>query len=120
MVAAPGAAPPAVEASAPSAPGEEVTDERSSAGDLARAPQEDVLSGVGEPEEDEGEKHLGGPPCGDGEVPADLRALVEEPPRCARCGRAGVEHVGAEEAGDVGNVPWLRRVWPARRTRSAP
>jgi hypothetical protein len=121
MVAGPGAAPPAVEAGEPSAPGEEATDERSREGDLARATQEeDVVSGVEEPEDDEEMRHPSGFPSGDGEAPSDLPARVEEAPRCARCGRAGVEQVGAEEAGDVGNVPWLRRVRSARRTRSAP
>jgi hypothetical protein len=77
------------------------------------------VSGGGEPEEEVGQ-HPSGPTSGDGEAPVDLSAPEEEAGRCARCGRAGVEEVGAEEAGDVGNVPWLQRVWPARRTRSAP
>jgi hypothetical protein len=78
------------------------------------------VSGGGEPEDDKGGQQPSGPPSGDGEAPADLPAPVEEAPRCARCGRAGVEEVGAEEAGDVGNVPWLQRVRSARRTRGAP
>jgi hypothetical protein len=115
---------PAVEAGVPSGPSEEVTDERHQEGDLARAaqePDEDVAAGVGEPEADEGEPGPSRCPTGDGEPPADIPTSVDEQARCARCGRSGVEEVGGEEAGDPDNAPWLlRRVRPARRTRSAP
>jgi hypothetical protein len=124
MVGGLDAAPPAVAAGEPSAPGEEAIDERAREGDLTRATrEEEVVSGGGEPEDDEEREPPSSSLPGDREAPVDLPDPEEEAPRCARCGRAGVEQIGAEgaeEAGDVGNVPWLRRVRPARRTRSAP
>jgi hypothetical protein len=114
------AAPPAMEAGVPSATSEEATDERSQEGGLARrAHDEDVAAG-GSPEDDEGEQQRSRDPSGDGEAPADVRAAVAEQPRCARCGRAGVVEVGGEEAVGADDAPWLQRVRPARRTRSAP
>ena len=90
----------------PSAPSEEATDEQSQEGGLARrAHNEDVATGGGRPEDNEEELRRSCDPSGDGKAPADVRASVAEPPRCARCGRAGVVEIGGEEAGGADNAP---------------
>jgi ParB-like chromosome segregation protein Spo0J len=87
-----------------SATSEETIDERSRCGGLARRAQdEDLEVDGGEPEGDEGE-----------EAPADVTAMPEGP-RCARCGRAGVDEVGGADDGTRS-----RRARPPRRRRSAP
>jgi ParB-like chromosome segregation protein Spo0J len=98
------------------APSEEATDERSREGGLARAAQDEHVSvGDDEPESDERRSFSFGV-----ESPADLHAAVAEQPRCARCGRVGVEDGGYEEARALDDALRLRRVRAGRRTRSAP
>jgi hypothetical protein len=81
--------------------------EQPRAGDLGRVGEgEDVGAGGGEPEDDERD-----------EAPADICTDAREPgPRCARCGRAGVEESGGDETGGADGTR-SRRV---RRRRSAP
>jgi ParB-like chromosome segregation protein Spo0J len=92
----------------PPAPSRETSDERSQSGGLAHAAQgNDVGAGGGE--DDEGE-----------EAPADVRTDARGAgPRCARCGRAGVEEIGGEETGGADGTR-SRRARPARRRKSTP
>jgi ParB-like chromosome segregation protein Spo0J len=142
IVAELGAALSAMETGMPPATSEETSHEHSPEEELAQRAQ-DVGAGAGELEKESGEgapanlrtdaavqpgaadvaaadvarstwdEDVGGEPA-DEEAPAALRNEVADP-RCARCGRAGVEEMADTDEG----IP-SRYARPARRTGSAP